>query len=335
MAGQALSGLTARYRSSPTTGWQLLLEHLDTDLQEKLLVAIERRESWAVLVRAKKLAVGLVDLRDPSAPRLSMINGQRTMYAASLPKIAVLYAGVQGFENGSLRESPEIIQDLEAMIRRSSNQAATRVIRELGFEYISTALTRRTVALYDEDLGGGLWVGRAYSKGGHRYPDPVAQVTHGANVYQVCRFYYLLAYGRLVGPERSRQMLDLLSNTSMHHKFVHYLYGTGADLSRVYRKSGTWRQWHSDSMLVWDRADRKYILVAIVEDEAGGDDPARAHARYREDSGAAAGFRVRMRSKKVASVWCSTAELTRSTFDINAIRYTSPSGFSTIATELK
>ena len=251
----------------PDDGWQPLLEHVDTDLQEKLLVAIERRESWAVLVRAKKLAVGLVDLRDPSAPRLGMVNGQRTMYAASLPKIAVLYAGVQGFESGSLRESPEVIQDLEAMIRRSSNQAATRVIRELGFEYISTALTSRTVALYDESLGGGLWVGRAYSKGGERYPDPIAQVTHGANAYQVCRFYYLLAYGRLVGSERSRQMLDLLSNTSMHHKFVHHLHRSGADLSRVYRKSGTWRQWHSDSVLVW--GDRKYILVAIVEDAAG------------------------------------------------------------------
>lgn len=253
----------------PDDGWQPLVEHLDTDLQAKLLVAIERHESWAGLVRAKKLAIGLVDLRDPSAPRLAMIHGQRTMYAASLPKIAVLYAGVQGFESGSLRESPEVIHDLEAMIRRSSNRAATRVIRKLGFETISTALTSPNVALYDESLGGGLWVGRAYDKGGERYPDPIAQVTHGANVYQVCRFYYLLAYGRLVGPERSRQMLDLLSNTSMHHKFVHHLHRSGADLSRVYRKSGTWRQWHSDSVLVWDRADRRYILVAIVEDEAG------------------------------------------------------------------
>ena len=168
----------------PDDDWQPLLVHLDTDLQAKLLVAIERQESWAGLVRAEKLAVGLVDLRDPSAPRLGMINGQRMMYAASLPKIAVLYAGVQGFESGSLRESPEVLRDLEAMIRRSSNQAATRVIRELGFETISTALTRRNVALYDESLGGGLWVGRAYSKGGERYPDPIAHVTHGANVYQ-------------------------------------------------------------------------------------------------------------------------------------------------------
>ena len=116
----------------PDEGWDPVLEHVDADLQDKLWAAIEQHESWASLVGAKRMAVGLVDLRDPAAPRLGMINGQRTMYAASLPKIAVLYAGIQGFETGSLQESPEVVQDLEAMIRQSSNQAASRVIHELG-----------------------------------------------------------------------------------------------------------------------------------------------------------------------------------------------------------
>ena len=250
------------------TEWRPLSTFADPHLEEQLRLAITRQPSWAKLARNEKLAVGLVDLTDPSHPRLAMVNGLHTMYAASLPKIAVLYAGVRGLETGLLPESPTVLEDLQAMIQQSSNVAATRVIRGLGFEYISSALTHENVALYDEELGGGLWVGRAYSKNSERRPDPVARVTHGANVFQVCRFYYLLSHGRLVDRERSRQMLDLLSNTSLKHKFVHHLDQSGADLTRVYRKSGTWRQWHSDSMLVWDRG-RRYILVALVEDPNG------------------------------------------------------------------
>jgi len=37
----------------------------------------------------------------------------------------------------------------------------------------------------------------------------------------------------------------------------------------VYRKSGSWRQWHSDSAIVED-GDRKYILVGLAEDPQGG-----------------------------------------------------------------
>ena len=40
-----------------------------------------------------------------------------------------------------------------------------------------------------------------------------------------------------------------------------------------------------------------------------------------------------MRSMKVARDWCSTAELTRSTFDIIATMYTRPSPVSTMAVE--
>ncbi len=108
--------------------------------------------------------------------------------AASLPKVAVMYSSFKGFERGSLRESPEAIQDLQAMIRSSSNAAATRLIQELGVERIASEPTSPAVELYDQDRGGGLWVGRAYSKSSLRLPDPVGQVTHGANAYQVCHF---------------------------------------------------------------------------------------------------------------------------------------------------
>ena len=40
--------------------------------------------------------------------------------------------------------------------------------------------------------------------------------------------------------------------------------------ARLYRKSGTWKQFHADSALVVDPGYR-YIAVAIVEDEDGAE----------------------------------------------------------------
>ena len=122
--------------------------------------------------------------------------------------------------------------------------------------------------LYDTDRGGGLWVGRRYAAGGETHPDPVKGLTHAANATQVCRFYYLLATGRLINPERSAQMLRILSNPNLDHKFVYTLRRT-APGTLAYRKSGTWRSWHSDSILVWGNRWRCYILVALVEDPDG------------------------------------------------------------------
>ena len=85
---------------------------------------------------------------------------------------------------------------------------------------------------------------------------------------QVCRFYYLLATGRLVSRDASERMLKDLVDPGLHHKFVAAL-DEEAPRARLYRKSGTYRQWHSDSVLVWGDGWRRYILVAMVEDPDG------------------------------------------------------------------
>jgi len=87
-------------------------------------------------------------------------------------------------------------------------------------------------------------------------------------VLQICRFYYLLVYGRIISPEVSREILEILSDPGLHHKFVRVL-EERAPLARLFRKSGTWRTWHSDSVLVWGPVWRRYILAGMVEDEQG------------------------------------------------------------------
>jgi beta-lactamase class A len=62
-------------------------------------------------------------------------------------------------------------------------------------------------------------------------------------------------------------MKSMLGNPGIHHKFVKGL----ADYpdAKIYRKSGSWRQWHADSAIV-EAQGHKYIIVALAESPNGG-----------------------------------------------------------------
>ncbi len=246
----------------PLTAWA------DPGLQASLERELAARPAWKALVDRRKLAVGLVDLSDPQHVRYASLNGAEMMYAASLPKIAVLLAAEDAMESGKLPASPAVLSDLRLMISRSDNQATTRMIDRLGYRQIEAVLTDPRYRLYDRQHGGGLWVGKRYAAGGERYPDPLRGLSHAASVSQVCRFYYLLAMGRLVSPERSAHMLEIMEAPELKHKFVNTLQQT-APGARLFRKSGTWRQWHADSVLVWGEGWQRYILVGLAEDARG------------------------------------------------------------------
>ena len=157
---------------------------------------------------------------------------------------------------------------MRKMISNSDNQAATRMIDRIGLEKIEDTLRDKKYELYDPRRGGGLWVGKRYAKSGNRNGDPLFNISHGATATQVCRFYYLLAMGKLVSWERSHMMLDMLIDPEIHHKFVNSLDNLAPD-AKVYRKSGTWQNWHSDSALVWGPKWRRYIVVGLIEDKNG------------------------------------------------------------------
>lgn len=252
----------------PDENWQPLRKTVDKNLQRNLRSRLSKRKKWASLLKRKKMAVGLVDLSRPDAVRFAEVNGDHMMYAASLPKIAILMAACQAFDSGALKEKPDIMNDLNDMIRHSDNASATRMIDILGYSYIESVVTNPMYKLYDPVKGGGLWVGKRYARYGRRYPDPVKNLVHAATATQVCRFYYLLATGRLLNPYRSRQMLDILSRPAIIHKFVYSLNGVAKN-AQIYRKSGTWRWYHSDSVLVWGADWRRYILVGLVADRRG------------------------------------------------------------------
>ncbi len=241
---------------------------VDKNLEANLQRAVNANPRWKTLIRKKKMAVGIVDIGDPDAVRFARINGGVMMYAASLPKIAILLASTQALEDGRLKESPRVLADMRKMISHSDNPAATRMIDHLGFDYIEKVLTAPNYRFYNTDRGGGLWVGKRYAAAGERYPEQLKGLSHAATVTQVCRFYYLLSMGKLVNQQRSRQMLEILSDPALHHKFVGVLDQRAPDAT-LFRKSGTWKDWHADSVLVWGPSWRRYIATALVEDPEG------------------------------------------------------------------
>ena len=252
--------------------WRPLLACADSALQRRLDRELSRRSDWMALVRRGALAVGLVDLTDIEAPRFAQVNGDTMMSAASLGKIAILLAVHQSLADGTLLSSPGLQRDLEAMIRVSRNDAATRVIDRMGpgtsgLQRIVTVLEQPRYRLFDPARGGGLWVGSRYPAHGDSLPDPLHGLLHAATATQTCRYYHLLATGRLVDVEHSTSMLATLANPGAQTKFVRALVPS-TDPRNIYRKSGTWGRHHADSVLVWD-ATRRYIAVAIADDQNG------------------------------------------------------------------
>jgi len=220
-------------------------------------------------IRDKRLAVALVDVTNPASPSMAQINGDEMMYAASMPKIAILLAAFERIAAGKLPLDNDLRKTMTRMIRNSSNKDATKMIRKVGGNYINEVLESPKYKLYDPNHNGGLWVGKEYASGVAFHRDPLHHISHGATAIQTARYYYLLETGQLVSPKYSHEMKNILSKPGISHKFVKGLEANHYSDLQMYRKSGTWRTYHADSALI-EHDGRRYIAVALARDPKGG-----------------------------------------------------------------
>lgn len=243
-------------------------QSVDARLQSQLEIKLQDLGLESA-VRKRHLSVALADITDPERPRFAALNPDNMVYAASLPKIAILFGAFSRIEAGDMQLDTATRDTLTRMIRVSSNSAATEMLDRVGMRYLASQLQSPRVRLYDPKHNGGLWVGRPYGKGGETMRDPMHNLSHGATALQVARFYYLLETGRLVSPQLASEMKSILGDPGIHHKFVKGL-ETERPNSLVYRKSGSWRNFHADSAIV-ERDGRRYIAVALADDPQGGE----------------------------------------------------------------
>lgn len=245
----------------------LLRESFDPGFQ----AAVEQRIDDMGLTNATRrqdLCLTVVDITNLNEPRVAEINGDHMMYAASLPKIGILLGAFIEIERGRMQLDSDTLGSLTRMIRNSSNEDATRMLNRVGKHRVNEILQSDRFRLYDPMVNGGLWVGKEYATGSAFERDPLHHISHGATALQTARFYYMLETGQLTNPRLSRIMKEILSKPGIAHKFVKGL--SDVPGVKIYRKSGTWHEFHSDSAIVEAPDGRRYILVALAKDPQGG-----------------------------------------------------------------
>ena len=85
-------------------GYPSLWESFDPRLQDRLDATLTDL-GLDTAVDKRQLSVALVDVTDPEEPRVASVNGDEMLYAASLPKIAILLGA---FVAQGLRPGPQL-----------------------------------------------------------------------------------------------------------------------------------------------------------------------------------------------------------------------------------
>lgn len=210
-------------------------------------------------------SVGLFDLR---TLRLATLRPDSEFYAASVAKIGILLAYFQLRRVEAANLDSITKHELGLMIKASSNELAAKFSRELGLKKIQEVI--HSYHFYDEQRGGGLWVGKHYGENSERIGSPVSDNSHGASVRQLLRFYLLLQQGGLVSTEASQMMLDIFASPEIPHDDIKFVKGLSGRGLAILRKWGSWEDWLHDTAII-KGPNRHYILIALTR-HARGDD---------------------------------------------------------------
>ena len=97
--GVAQQLLPLKAESSKYTNFKQLSNN---SLQRGLETELMSNPRWKKLIKSKRMAVGIVDLSDPQNAKYASLNGNHMMYAASLPKIAVLLTVMEAIHSGKI-----------------------------------------------------------------------------------------------------------------------------------------------------------------------------------------------------------------------------------------
>ena len=245
------SNYTLDYSTPVDPALQAELERIDSELRSRYGMTSDQA------------AAGVLDLE---TLRLAMIHPDRGEYGASLPKLGILLAYFQLHSKAAGDLDPRLRHELGLMTKASDNLMASKFSQELGLGPIQAVL--HSYGFYDSDRGGGMWMGKHFGRDGVRIGDPVGDHSHAATVRQVLRYFLLLEQGKLVSPEASGTMREILASPDIPHdpvKFVQALQGREV---RILRKWGSWDDWRHDAALITGPG-RHYILVGLTHHPRG------------------------------------------------------------------
>jgi hypothetical protein len=184
------------------------------------------RDFAAKGLKPDELAVTLIDMRDPNNLRQANYRGEEKIYPASVSKMFYLGAVHRWLQDGKLKDSPELQQAVREMIVDSWNEPTQYIVDLLTGTTSGPALPAKEMKKWADKRNA---VNRFYAGLGYRNIN-VNQKTfceasygrekifRGANgenrnkltTNATARLLSEIALGRLVSPERSAQMMELM-----------------------------------------------------------------------------------------------------------------------------
>ena len=239
-------------RSTPVDpAFQRALQEIDGALRTKLGM------------KPEQTAIGALDLK---TLRLAMVRPHQLMYGASVPKISILLAFFE-FNRQAIQDlDASTRQELGLMIKKSSNEMATRFSRPLGLAAIQRVLDE--YAFYDRGGLGGIWMGKHYGDNSERIGDPLGDHSHALTVMQLLRFYLLLQQGKLISTEACNRMREIFASPEIPHDPIKFVKGLARRPVEILRKWGSWEDWLHDSGVI-QSPTKHYILVGLTHHPAG------------------------------------------------------------------
>jgi beta-lactamase class A len=244
-------------------GYPELRDCHDDRFQAAVDEIIQSNPVWAEGLRRGTGSVVVADVTEEHKPLLAWYNPEKMMYAASLPKVAIILGVLVEVDAGRLELDEATRTQLIRTVKVSSNRDATALMKKVGIERIAEILQDPAHGkLYDPAHGGGLWVGKYYSKEPAWKRDPINQLSHGASAMAAARFFYGASTGTLVDAKHLPLLEEIFGNPGVKHKFVKGLAGRERE---VFRKSGTWRNTHADSAVIVHPDGDAYLIVVIAE----------------------------------------------------------------------
>ena len=249
-------------------------------------------------LRRSALRVAVLDLGDPSAPRLAQRGGDAPIYPASVIKFVYLMAAYALQDEGRLAVDAGLDAEIEAMIRVSSNVATQRVFARITGTEPGPALAPADYAAYREKrLGVQRWlaglgveglhcVNPTYDGGGdifgrdeqflrdrtiegglasedREFPNRNAMTANGT-----VQLLALLATDRALTPASSESVRRRMERDPRGQPHLAARIAGGAARRpglTVYAKSGTWGPIYADAGIVRDAQGRSFAIAVFTE----------------------------------------------------------------------
>ena len=180
----------------------------------------------AIGLRPDQLALTVVDLHNPQQPEWASYRGQERTYPASVVKTFYLVAAHRWMEDGKLADTPELRRALRDMIVDSFNEPTGYVLDLLTdttsgpelspAEFAAWFEKRNAVNRYFVTLGyrninlnRKTWCEGPYGREKQLADQPPPDHRNWLTTEATARLLTEIVTGRVVTPERSRQMLAL------------------------------------------------------------------------------------------------------------------------------